>query len=151
MVLWWHKDLLEHQKKRCPFHHRDWNAKVGSQKIPGVTGSLALGTQNEAGKRLTDFCQENTLVIANTLRQQHSKLHMDITRWSIPKSDWLYSLQQKMEKLYTVSQNKTGIMNSVVQNWIRGSLLIWEHSKSQNLSLCQGPQEMVQICYKDGS
>ena len=56
-----------------------------------------------------------------------------------------------MEKLYTVSQNKTGIMNSLVQNWIRGSLLIWEHSKSQNLSLCQGPQEMVQICYKDGS
>ena len=67
------QDLLEHQKKRCPFHHRDWNAKVGSQKIPGVTGSLALGTQNEAGKRLTDFCQENTLVIANTLFQQHKR------------------------------------------------------------------------------
>ena len=46
---------------------RDWNAKVGSQEIPGVTGKFGLGVQNEAGQRLIDFCQENTLVIANTL------------------------------------------------------------------------------------
>ena len=63
------------------------NAKVGSQEIPGVTGKFGLGVQNEAGQRLTDFCQENKLVIANTLFQQHEKtLHLDITRWSIPKS-----------------------------------------------------------------
>ena len=63
---------------------------------------------NEAGQRLIEFCQENALVIANTLFQQHKrKLHMDITRWSTPKSDWLYSLQPKMEKLYTVNENKT--------------------------------------------
>ena len=47
----------------------DWNAKVGSQEIPGVTGKFGLGVQNEAGQRLTEFCQENTLVIANTFFQ----------------------------------------------------------------------------------
>ena len=66
----------------------DWNAKVGSQETPGVTGKFGLGVQNEAGQRLLEFCQENALVIANTLFQQHKKiLHMDITRWSTPKSD----------------------------------------------------------------
>ena len=82
----------------------DWNAKAGSQETPGVTSKFGLGLRNEAGQRLLEFCQENALVIANTLFQQH----MDITRWSTPKSDWLYSLQSKMEKLYTVSKNKTG-------------------------------------------
>ena len=47
----------------------DWNAKVGSQEIPGVTGKFGLGVQNEAGKKLTEFCQENALIIANTLFQ----------------------------------------------------------------------------------
>ena len=51
----------------------DWNAKVGSQEIPGVTGKFRQGVQNEAGERLTEFCQENTLVIANTLFQQHKR------------------------------------------------------------------------------
>ena len=59
----------------------DWNAKVGSQEIPGVTGKFGLGVQNKAGQNLTEFCQENTLVIANTLFQQHKRrLHMDITK-----------------------------------------------------------------------
>ena len=49
----------------------DWNAKVGSQEIPGVTGKFGLGVQKEAGQRLTAFCQENALVISNTLFQQH--------------------------------------------------------------------------------
>ena len=66
----------------------DWNAKVGSEEIPGVTGKLGLGIRNEAGQRLIEFFQENALVIANTLFQQHKRrLHMDITRWSTPKSD----------------------------------------------------------------
>ena len=66
----------------------DWNAKIGSQEILGVTGKCGVGVQNEAGQRLTEFCQENALVIANTLFQQHKRrLHMDITRWSTPKSD----------------------------------------------------------------
>ena len=62
----------------------DWNTKVGSQETPGVTGKFGLRVQNEVGQRLT-FCQENTLVIANTLFQQHKRIHMDITRWSILK------------------------------------------------------------------
>ena len=68
----------------------DWNAKVGSQEISGVTGKIGLGVQNEAGQKLTEFCQENALIIANTLLQQHKRrltVHVDITRWSIPKSD----------------------------------------------------------------
>ena len=51
----------------------DWNAKVGSQETPGVTGKFGLGIRNEAGQRLIEFCEENTLVIANTLFQQHKK------------------------------------------------------------------------------
>ena len=63
-------------------------AKVGGQEIPGVTGKFGLGVQNEAGQRLTEFSQEKALVITNTLFQQHKRrLHMDITRWSIPISD----------------------------------------------------------------
>ena len=66
----------------------DWNAKVGSQEIPGVTGKFGRGVQNEAGQRLIEVCQENALVTENTLFQQHKRrLHVDITRWSIPKSD----------------------------------------------------------------
>ena len=65
------QDLLEiTPQKDVLFIIGDWNAKVGSQKIPGVTG---LGVQNEAGKRLTEFCQENALVIANTLFQQYKR------------------------------------------------------------------------------
>ena len=51
----------------------DWNAKVGSQETPGVTGKFGLGIRNEAGQKLTEFCQENALVIANTLFQQHKR------------------------------------------------------------------------------
>ena len=102
------QELLElTPKKDVLFIIGDWNAKVGSQEIAGVTGKFGLGVQNKAGQRLTEFCQENTLVIANTPTQEKT-LHMDIIRWSTPKSDWLYSLQPKMEKLYTVSKNKTG-------------------------------------------
>ena len=65
------QDLLElTRKKDVLFIIGDWNTKVGSQEIPGITGKLGLGIQNEAGQRLTEFCQENTLVIQNTLFQQ---------------------------------------------------------------------------------
>ena len=68
------QDLLEiTPKKDVLFIIRDWNAKVGSQKIPGVTGTFGLGVRNEAGQRLIEFCQENALVIANTLFQQHKR------------------------------------------------------------------------------
>ena len=68
------QDLLELTPKRdVLFIIGDWNAKVGSQETPGVTGKFGLGVQNEAGQRLTEFCQENILVIANTLFQQHKR------------------------------------------------------------------------------
>ena len=68
------QDLLElTPKKHVLFILGDWNAKVGSQETPGVTGKFGLGVQNEAGQRLIEFCQENTLVIANTLFQQHKR------------------------------------------------------------------------------
>ena len=82
------QDLLELiPKKDVLFIIGDWNAKVGSQATPGGTGKFCLGVQNEAGQWLIEFCQENALVIANTLFQQHKTLHMDITRWSTLKQD----------------------------------------------------------------
>ena len=68
------QDLLElTPKKDVFFIIGDWNAKVGSQEIPGVTGKFGLGVWNEAGQKLIEFCQENALVIANTCFQQHKR------------------------------------------------------------------------------
>ena len=68
------QDLLELTPKNdVLFIIGDWNAKVGSQETPGVTGNFGLGMRNEAGQRLIEFCQENALVIANTLFQQHKR------------------------------------------------------------------------------
>ena len=75
-------------KKHVLFIIGDWNAKVGSQQIPGVMGKFGVGVQNEAGKRLTSILQrEHTGHSKHTLPTIQEKLHMDITRWSIPKSD----------------------------------------------------------------
>ena len=86
----------------------DWNAKVGSQETPGVTSKFGVGIRNEAGQRLIEFCQENTLVIANTLFQQHKRrLHT----WTSPdgqnQNQIDYILCSQMEKLYTVNKNQT--------------------------------------------
>ena len=83
------QDLLElTPPKHVLFIIGDWNAKVGSQETPEVTGKFGLGIQNEAGQRVIEFFQKNALVIANTLFQQHEKtLHMDVTRWSTLKLD----------------------------------------------------------------
>ena len=112
-VEWFYEDLQDllelTPKKDVPFIIGDWNAKAGSQETPGVTDKFGLGVQNEEGQRLTEICQENALVIANTLFKKHEKtLHMDFIRWRTLQLDLLYSLQPKMEKLYTVSKNKTG-------------------------------------------
>ena len=76
-VEWFYKHLQDLQelapKKDILFIIGDWNAKVRSQEIPGLTGKFGLAVQNEAGQRLIEFCQENTLVIANTLFQQHKR------------------------------------------------------------------------------
>ena len=76
-VEWFYEDLhnpLELTPNKMSFFIiGDWNTKVGSQEIPGIIGKFGLGVQNEAGQRLTEFCQENVLVIANTFFQQHKR------------------------------------------------------------------------------
>ena len=80
------QDLLElTPKKDILFIIGDWNAKVGSQEIPGVTGKFGLGVQNEAGQRLIEFCQENALVITNTLFQQHKRR---LYTWTSPDGQY---------------------------------------------------------------
>ena len=103
------QDLLElTPKKDVLFIIGNWNAKIGSQKTPGVTGKFGLGVRNEAEQRLIEFCQDNVLVIANTLFQQQNRR---LYTWTSPDGqhqNQIDSLQPKMEKLYTVSKNKTG-------------------------------------------
>ena len=76
-VKWFHEDLQDllelTPKKDVLFITGDWNAKVRSQETPGVTGKFGLGVQNEIGQRLIEFCQENVLIIVNTLFQQHQR------------------------------------------------------------------------------
>ena len=74
--------------KKVIFIIGDWNAKVGSQETPGVTGKFGLGIQNEAGQRLIEFCKECTDHNKHPLPTiQEKSLHMDITKWSTWKSD----------------------------------------------------------------
>ena len=88
----------------------------------GVTGKFGLGIRSEAGQRLIEFFREHTGHSKHPLATiQEKTLHMDITRWSTPNSDWLYSLQPKMEKLYTVNKNKPGSWL-----WLRSWTPYWQ-------------------------
>ena len=99
-VEWFYEDLQDLLELTPPkyvlFIIRDWDAKVGSQEILAVTGKFGLGVQNEAGQRLTEFCQEYALVIANTIFQQHKRrLHSwtspdgpSIDEWIKKKKMW---------------------------------------------------------------
>ena len=112
-VEWFYEDLQDllelTPKKHILFIINDWNAKVGSQEISGVMGKFGLGIQNEAGQRLIVFPRECTGHSKHLLpTTQEKTLHVDITRGSILKSDWLYSLLSKMEKLYVVSKTRLG-------------------------------------------
>ena len=96
------QDLLELMlKKDVLFIIGDWNAKVGSQEIPGVMGKFDLGVQNEAGQRLIEFCQENTL-IANTFFQQHKRR---LYTWTSPdgqyqnQTDYILSSQKRRSSI----------------------------------------------------
>ena len=84
-VEWFYEDLQDllelTLKKDVPFIRGDWTAKVGSQETPGVTGKFGLEVQNESGQRLIEFCQENALVIANTLFQQRKR---NLYTWTSP-------------------------------------------------------------------
>ena len=110
-------------KKDVLFIIGDWNAKVGSQETPGVTGNFGLGVQNEAGQRLIDFCQENALVIANSLFQQHKTTlytwtsrdsrHQNQIDYLLCSQRWRSSIQsEKQDREWTVAQ----IMNSLLPN-----------------------------------
>ena len=118
------QDLLElTPKKVVLFIIGDWNAKVGSQETPGVTSKFGLGMRNEAGQRLIEFCQENTLVIANTLflntredsthghhQMVNTKIRL-ITFFAAKDGEALYS-QQKQDQELTGAR----IMNFLLQN-----------------------------------
>ena len=84
-VEWFYEDLEDFveltPQKDILFIIGDWNTEVGSQEIPGVTGKFGFGVQNEAGQRLIEFCQENALVIANSLFQQHKRR---LCTWTSP-------------------------------------------------------------------
>ena len=118
------QDLLDlTPNKDVLFIIGDWHTKVGSQEIPGVIGKFGLGVQNEAGKQLTEFCQGNALVIANTLFQQHREdsthghhqmLNKEITliTFFVARDGEVLYNEQKQDGELTVAQ----IMNSLLQN-----------------------------------
>ena len=86
MILWRPTRLLKTKtKKRCLFHHGDWNANIGSQEIPAIIGKFGFGVQNEAGQRLTEFSRGSTLIIANTLFQQHKR---QLCTWTSPDGQY---------------------------------------------------------------
>ena len=118
------QDLLElTPKKDVLLIIGDWNEKVGSQETPGVTGKFGLGIRNEAGQRLIEFCQENALIITNTLFQQHKRR---LYTWTSPDGQHQNQIviffaakdgealhnQQKQDQELTVAQ----IMNSLLPN-----------------------------------
>ena len=88
-VEWFYEDLHDtpelRPKKYVLFTRGDWNAKVGIQEIPGVAGKFCLGLQNEAGQRLIEFCQENALVIVNTIFQQRKRR---LYTWTSPDGQY---------------------------------------------------------------
>ena len=126
-VEWFYEDLQDLSEltpqNDVLFIIGDWNAKVGSQETPGVTGKFGLGVRNEAGQRLIELCQDNSLVIANTLFQQHKRRlytwtspdgqHRNQIDYILCSQRWkgLYS-QQKQDWELTVAQ----IMNSLLPN-----------------------------------
>ena len=110
MVLWKPiRPSRTNTQKRCPFHYRGLKCKVESQEKPGVTGKFGLGVQNEAGQRLIEFCQENTLAIANTLFQQHKRRlytwtspdgqHQNQTDYILCSQRWRSSIQSSKARL----------------------------------------------------
>ena len=123
------QDLLElTPKKDVLFVIGDWNAKIGSQETPGVTGKFGLGIWNEAGQRLIEFCQENALVITNTLFQQHKRRsihgHHQMVNTEIrliiffaAKDGQALHNQQKQDRELTVAQIMNSLMPNSDLNW----------------------------------
>ena len=99
------------KKKNVLFNTGDWKAKVGSQEIPRIMGKIGLGVQNEAGQRLTELCQENALVIANTLFQQHKRR---LSTWTSPdgqyqnQTDYIFC-SQKLRSSIQSAKTRLGV------------------------------------------
>ena len=111
-VEWFYEDLQDlldlPPQKRCLFHYRGMEGKSRKSRNTRSKDIFDFGVQNEAGQRLIVLPRERVAHSKHTLpTTQEKTLHMDITRWSTPKSNRLYSLQPKMEKFYAVSKNKT--------------------------------------------
>ena len=125
------QDLLElTPRKYVLFIIGDWNAKGGSQETPGVTGKYGLGVQNEAGQRLLEFCQENTLVIVNTLFQQYKRRlytwtspcgqHWNQNNYILCSQRWKSSIQSSKKSSgqeLTVAQIMNSLLPSSDWNW----------------------------------
>ena len=107
----------------------DWNAKVGSQETPGVTDKLGIGVRNEAGQRLIEFCQKNTLLLANTLFQKHKRRlytwtspdgqhwnQIDYRFFAAKDEEVLYSQQERDQEL-TVAQTMNSLLPNSDLNW----------------------------------
>ena len=111
MVLWWPtRPSRTNTPKRCPFHYRGLECKRRRSRDTWSNRQIwPWSTEWSRAKADRVLPREHAGYSKHPFQTTQEKtLHMDITRWSIPKSDWLYSLQTKMEKLYTVSKNKTG-------------------------------------------
>ena len=111
-VEWFYEDLQDllelKSQKRCPFHYRGLECKSRKSRNTWSNRQIwPLSTEWSRAKANSVLPRERTCQSKDPLPMQEKTLHMDITGWSTPKSDWLYSLQPKMEKLYTVSKNKT--------------------------------------------
>ena len=129
-VEWFYEDLQDllelTTKKDVFFITGDWNAKVGSQEIPRVRAKFGLGIQNEAGQRLLEFCQENALVITNTLYQQHTRRlytwtstdgqHRNQIDYIAAKDGEIIYGQQKQDLKMTVAQTISFILQNSVSN-----------------------------------
>ena len=123
------QDLLELKpKKDVLFIIGDWNAKVGSQETPGVTDTFGPGVWNESGQRLIEFCQENALVIANTLIQQHKRRlytgtspdgqHQNQIYYILCSQRWRSSIQSaKQDQELTVAQIMISLLPNSDLNW----------------------------------
>ena len=131
-VEWFYEDLQDllelTPKKDVLFIKGDWNSKVGSQETPGVTGKFGLGIHNEAGQRLIEFCQENTMVIANTssnnTREDSTHVHHQMVNTEIrliiffaaKDGEALYS-QQKQDRELTLAQCMNSLLPNSDLNW----------------------------------
>ena len=131
MVLWRPiRPFRTNTQKRCPFHYRGLKAKVGNQETPGVTGKFGLRVQNEAGNRLIEFCQENALVIANSLFQQHKRRlytwtsqngqHQNLIIFFVAKDGVVLHSQKKQDWELTVAQIINSLLPNLDLNWRNG-------------------------------